>query len=260
MGVAMITGIGMTNFMGVENDYYYFSSLRDGTGRRFPARRVQITGDTGTGKTRLLKALIFAFTGRSIAGDIRPHTLITKGEKEASVRVVGDDGFEIVRTIDHSRRVVGTQWKCTKYNKTLVGTDVYKKGVGYSADMFLSSAIPGYFMSMDVARRSKVYMEHAKMAGTMYLPSDINLQNAFQCRIVDKQGISYDAFGKYTRHKVDMSICSEFQRVIDQSYNRHRFIFLDDADLCHWSDIALPSDVQVFVTKRVVGMDLKILY
>lgn len=256
----MITGMEMTNFMGIEKDYYYFSSLRDGTGRRIPARRVQVTGDAGTGKTRLLKALIFAFTGRSIDGGIRPHTLITKGEKEASVRVVGDDGFDIVRTIDHSRRVVGTQWRCTKYNKTIVGTDDYRKSVGYSADMFLSSAIPGYFMGMDIAKRSKVYMEHARRAGGMFLPNDFSIQHSFQCRVVDKQGISYDAFEKCMRHKADMSICSEFQRVIDQSYNRHRFIFLDDADLCHWPDIALPGDVQVFVTKRVVGTDFKILY
>ena len=254
----MINTLELINFMGAENEFYDFCYRRDGTGRLVPRRRVQITGDKGTGKTRIRNALIFAFTGRGPSEDMRPHHLISRGQKEAAVHIKGSNGFVLTRRIDHRNRAVMTECSSSGVPFTS-NTKGYNRSVGYSPERFLSASIPRYFMELSPLRRRKVYEEHMMRTGFFQLKS-FTIQPSFNFRVVDGAYTDYLEFDSYRRHVADMEICAMFQTSLDRVVNPHRFIFMDNADLTRWVDIDLPEDTQLFVSKRVAETPLRLVY
>jgi DNA repair exonuclease SbcCD ATPase subunit len=129
----MITGIELTNFEGFTGS---FAAL---TGR------VLVSGRNGAGKSRLMRAVCWAITGRTISGDKNPESVLGNG-KPAEVRLVFSSSTQVRR---------GT--KTTK--KTWFEDGEGKKIEGEFEDpdweFWMSHSVPGFFMGLpDADRRS----------------------------------------------------------------------------------------------------------
>lgn len=252
----MITSVEVSDFMGIDKECYTLVH-RHPAGTCSAARRIQITGSKGSGKTRFLRALAFAFTGRHLDGMTRPHTLISEGCREASVRVRGTHGFELVKSIDRTRRTVRTRMIS---HGTLVTEDTqdYHKLVGCSPDRLLSASIPGYFMRLDPAKRLRVYNEHTAGARTLTL-EDFAFRPMFRASLIGPRGTLYDNFCNSDKWLADMRICKELQGYLDTSVQTNKFLLMDDARLNEHADVEFGNDVQMFIAKEVSGTNFKIL-
>lgn len=118
-----------------------------------PVHRVTLSGKNGVGKSTVLEALTFIYTGRDSSGGANPTHLIARGAESLKVTLT---------TYCHtlSRTLTANGNGTLKYTRegiptVLTQTELYSR-FRWTEGGFMAATIPGYFMRLPVDRQLKL--------------------------------------------------------------------------------------------------------
>ena len=122
-----------------------------------PVMRTSLSGKNGVGKTTVLEALCFAFTGRDSSGGQCPIHLIARDKESMKVTLTLDWG-SIVRTL--TRKKNGTL-KLVRQNIAFypTQTEFREQHLCHQEGVFLAATVPGYLMTQAADRRLALIAE-----------------------------------------------------------------------------------------------------
>jgi len=246
----MIRHISLTNFMNLDEEY----NLHD---PGCPShKRTQVTGGSGTGKTRLAQAISFALGGSDLSGNTRPHHLVSADSLGATVSITLDRSIVISRTLHRKTRSI-TVLVHQKGQPTCYDLKVSERVMGFSRYGVLSAVIPGFFVRMSTIRKRLVYNELFKVHD-LRLPDGMKLQRHFDCRVINSKGKCYEEFTAEQRTDFDFTLCYETHRLHPNPIN---CVVVDDATNIPWSDVSYPPKyIQLIEMNRVSKAPLEIRY
>lgn len=158
----MIHSLDLTNFRNFESLSISFThdtgDIRINFDKVWP--KVFISGANGVGKTTIREALCFAFTGRDSIGNPTPTHLIGDYSDRTKVSVVSSRGT-ISRTLTKKKNTTA-KWSAPQGDVPFVidkpsefETSMLANGV--SNEVYLSTTVVGYFMSLPTAKRQQIF-------------------------------------------------------------------------------------------------------
>lgn len=140
----MLISLTIENFRGKSGNFTF-------------GKITKLRGRNEVGKSGIKEAVCFAFAGSDSTGVRNPTHLISHGTESLRVEVSSDKGTTIARTLTKK----GSQSISIVRGgvRTPVSQEQLSKALGASPHLFLSSFLPGYFMSLKEDLRQAVLNE-----------------------------------------------------------------------------------------------------